>query len=564
MPSFDTDVPVLLLRLDRNPYHHGTLGAARSLGRTGVEVHALVDPVTGPVTRSRFLHRVHAPPPRGPVSGAREASRFTDEDIEHLLVRVSDAIGKRAVLVPLDDRCALAAAALSARLAGRYLLPPVAPQLPARLADKAELAAVCERLGIPHPATVRPDSAAEAAREAAALGLPAVAKWSRPWLLPSGLRSTALVRTPREAARLYERTELAGSRLLLQRRLPGGHGLDWFFHGYAAEHTAAAYADGPGDSDGPEADSAGGAGGSAVHGTPVHGPFLIGGAGRKDRSWPPRTGLTAVGTWLPNPPVEEAAERLAAALGYRGILDLDFRLDTATGAYHLLDFNPRAGAQFRLFTDDAGLDVVRAQHLHLTGRPVPAPDGGPSRVFVAENYAVLSALAAPPGARPAGPRKPRGPVERAWFAADDPLPFAAMAAAWLGRCLRKAGGRARSAVPVRAAVSGRPTALPAGAAESPAETVPSAQPPERAGEFAAATVPDPAAGPDRTHAPAAADRTAGDRTSGDRSAVPAASGARPHTTGGTEARSATATLPHSSAPADGDGRSGTRAAERSQ
>jgi len=44
----------------------------------------------------------------------------------------------------------------------------------------------------------------------------------------------------------------------------------------------------------------------------------------------------------------------------------------ATGAYHLLDFNPRPGAQFRLFTDRAGTDVVRAQHLDLTGRAVPA------------------------------------------------------------------------------------------------------------------------------------------------------------------------------------------------
>jgi hypothetical protein len=30
-----------------------------------------------------------------------------------------------------------------------------------------------------------------------------------------------------------------------------------------------------------------------------------------------------------------------------------------------LDFNPRVGAQFRLFEDDAGSDVVRALHLDL-------------------------------------------------------------------------------------------------------------------------------------------------------------------------------------------------------
>ncbi|MFI7242099.1 ATP-grasp domain-containing protein [Streptomyces qinglanensis] len=448
MPSFATDVPALLLRLDPNPYHHGTLGAARSLGRAGVEVHALVGSRIGAVGRTRFLHRVHTP---RPAAAAGPGGAPTDAELERALLETSGTIGRPAVLVPLDDRGAIGAARLAPRLAGRYLLPAVAPLLPARLADKAELSAVCARAEVAHPPTVLPGSAHEAARAAAELGLPAVAKWSRPWLLPPGLRSTALVRSPDEAARLYERTAEAGSALLLQRRLPDAPGADWFFHGYAAEG----------------------------------GRFLIGGAGRKERSWPPRTGLTAVGTWLPCPAVEEAAARLAAALDYRGILDLDFRLDPVTGIHHLVDFNPRPGAQFRLFTDGAGLDVVRAQHLHLTGRPVPVPRGGPGRGFVVENYALLSALLGP-RARGRARAAPRGPVERAWFAADDPLPFAAMAAGWLGRCLARGAhpaalrerlrtGSARTA-PEHAASAARPVtagpAHPAPGPEGPQHTEP--------------------------------------------------------------------------------------------
>lgn len=44
--------------------------------------------------------------------------------------------------------------------------------------------------------------------------------------------------------------------------------------------------------------------------------------------------------WAPNPAVERLARGLVAALGYRGVADLDFRRDPGTGAYHLLDFNP--------------------------------------------------------------------------------------------------------------------------------------------------------------------------------------------------------------------------------
>jgi predicted ATP-grasp superfamily ATP-dependent carboligase len=434
MPSFDTEVPALLIRLDPNPFHHGTLGAVRSLGRAGIEVHVAVASAPGPVSRCRHLHRLHALPPGG----------ISDAELEHALLRVSDEIGRPAVLIALDDHTAISVAALSAQLTGRYLLPENAPELPARLADKAELAELCRRTGIAHPTTVAPTSPTEAAYEAGVLGLPAVAKWSRPWLLPNGMRSTTLVRAPAEAYELFERSPLAGSQLLLQRCLPGGRGTDWFFHGYAD----------------------------------ARGNFLAGGSGRKERSWPPSTGLTATGTWITNSEVEEAAARLAAEVDYSGILDLDFSLDTRTGAYHLLDFNPRPGAQFRLFTDESGLDVVRAQHLHLTGRAVPARRGGPGRVFVAENYALLSALAsAAPrrtggrgesggvtrdgGAARATTRPARGPVERAWFSAQDPGPFFAMAGAWLLHGMRKAGRRISSAFPRSpAARPGLPSAPP--------------------------------------------------------------------------------------------------------
>jgi predicted ATP-grasp superfamily ATP-dependent carboligase len=221
------------------------------------------------------------------------------------------------------------------------------------------------------------------------------------------------VRTGAQARRLYERTGQAGSALLLQRQVPGGRGTDWFFHGCFTRDAAC----------------------------------LLGGAGRKERAWPPRAGLTAVGRWLPNPEVEEAARRMAGHLGYQGILDLDFRLDPVAGTYHLLDFNPRPGAQFRLFTDRAGLDVVRALHLDLTGRPVPATAPAPGRVLRVENYALLSALTAPGGRPGRARRQPlyvRAPRagETAWFAADDPAPFLAMTRAWLARGVRKGLRRA--------------------------------------------------------------------------------------------------------------------------
>ncbi|MCB5182253.1 carboxylate--amine ligase [Streptomyces antimicrobicus] len=374
------------------------------------------------MARSRYLHAVHDGP-----AGGLDPDR--PEVLLECLTGVSERIGRPAVLIAMDDLSAITVSRIAPMLDGRFRIPRQPDRLPEKVADKAELAGLCGRWDVPHPETVVPGSAKEAAEAVWRLGLPAVAKWSRPWLLPGGrgLRSTTLVHSAAEARGLYERSAEAGSALLLQRFLPAGPDTDWFFHGCFTRG----------------------------------GRPLLAGSGRKELSWPVRTGLTARGRWLPDPAVEEAGLRLAERLGYEGILDLDFRRDEL-GCFRLVDFNPRPGAQFRLFTDDAGLDVVQALYLDLTGQQVPVPTGGPGRVFVAENYALLAAvrgltLARParrdpaPGAAAATPGRTRGRTEAAWFAADDLWPFIAMITAFLGRGARK-GART-----VRGALRGFPT-----------------------------------------------------------------------------------------------------------
>ncbi|MCX4739073.1 ATP-grasp domain-containing protein [Streptomyces antibioticus] len=404
MSPLDARVPAVLLRIDRNPFHHGTLGAVRSLGRAGVAVHLVADTAGSPVRASRFVRQVHHPPPPG----------AGPEEVAAVLLRVAARIERPAVLIPMDDAGALAVSGLRAELAPAYLLPRQPAAVSEQVADKAELATLCAAADVPHPVTLAPDSAAQAASAVDRLGLPVVAKWSRPWLLPaaSGLRSTAVVRSPREARELYLRSGEAGSRLLLQEFLPPGPGRDWFFHAYADRH----------------------------------GTLRAGGPGRKLSAWPRGAGLTAVGEWAENARVRSLAERLTERLGYRGILDLDFRRCGTTGDYHLLDFNPRPGAQFRLFTDTAGLDVVRAQHLDLTHRPLSAGVARPGRVFVVENYAPLAALRRGPHGR-----------ELAWGAADDPGPGRAMRRLWCAHV----GRRLREGLPAAGAGAGRARGVPA-------------------------------------------------------------------------------------------------------
>ena len=116
---------------------------------------------------------------------------------------------------------------------------------------------------------------------------------------------------------------------MLQEFIPGGPGQDWFFHGYcdAAASCRPAF------------------------------------TGVKERSYPAHAGLTSLGRSTPNPRLRDEITGLLSRLSYRGILDLDLRWDARDGQYKLLDFNPRLGAQFRLFRDTAGVDVAIAQYL---------------------------------------------------------------------------------------------------------------------------------------------------------------------------------------------------------
>ncbi|MGI5205077.1 ATP-grasp domain-containing protein [Spirillospora sp. CA-108201] len=401
----DPGLPVLLLRTDRNLFHHGTLAAIRSLGRAGVPVHAILEGRGNPSSRSRYLYRGH---PWGPPA------ERPDDLLRHLRA-IGERIGRPALLVPMDDAGAIFVAEHADGLGPHFVFPRQDPGVPRGVADKARLLEACRRHGLPCPPSLTPESAADVDEAAAELGLPLIAKWARPWRMRPGMRSTTLVPTLGELHRLFAATrdrrpadEADGGAgpLILQRRIPPTGG-DWFFQGYFDEN----------------------------------GDCLFGGTGRKHLAHPPQAGHTVAGEWVASPELERLAVRIVNLLGCRGLVDLDFRFDAAGGGHHLLDFNPRIGAQFRLFTDRDGLDLARVLHLHQSGRPVPDARPAPGRNLLVENHYLARSARRPRHGTPSRPGPPRIPRLRplretlrplreadefAWYAGDDLPPFLAM------------------------------------------------------------------------------------------------------------------------------------------
>jgi D-aspartate ligase len=376
----DTGTPAVVFKLDRNVMHHGGLGAIRSLGRLGVPVYGVHEDPLAPAARSRYLHGrwIWQPP-------ADDVERITAG-----LMTLAQRIGRRAVLIPTDDAGAIFLAEHGTQLRGDFLFSDPPCDLPRRLAGKYTLYQLCRELGEPCVAATVPASAADAQDFADRVGFPLVAKLATPWRR-SGLRSTQVVPSREDLLRIFAGRD--GTALMLQEYIPRCARQDYFFHGY-------------------------------VNGARCQRGFV----GAKERSYPAHAGLTSLGRWIEDAALHRQAIELVTRLGFRGIVDLDYRWDPRDGQYKLLDFNPRLGAQFRLFCDTAGIDVVAAAHLDLTGRRVPAGSPRIGRRFLVENYDPIAALRY----RDDGldlrswMASVRRVDELAWFARDDLAPFGLM------------------------------------------------------------------------------------------------------------------------------------------
>jgi D-aspartate ligase len=383
--QLDRSVPALLVKVGPYPVHHGGLGAMRSLGRLGVPVYALTERRYTPAVWSRYL------------AGKFDWSATGQEDPADLVERLREVgrrIGRPAVAIATDDEAAILLAEHAAELREQFLLPGVPAHLPRQLNGKQGLFEYCTAAGIPTPRTAFPTSPDELTALGRELGYPLIAKN----ITAGGKRTsdyvvgTVLVADERELLeRFAGRADLTG--LLLQEYVPHQRGEDWFVHFYC------------------DADS----------------DCLVNICCRKVRSWPPGRGWTGYAATEDNPVLTELTTQLTKAVGWRGIGNVDFRYDIRDGRYKLLDFNPRMGAQFRSAQTEAGIDMVRALHLYLTGRPVPPspPDTRRRMVIESNDYKARVAYR--------WQRIPTPPVERrgtrttyAWWSGDDPVPYLMM------------------------------------------------------------------------------------------------------------------------------------------
>jgi D-aspartate ligase len=401
LPSLDAQYPALILKMSRTPIHHGALAVARTLGRLGVPVYAVAEDAYTPLAMSRHLTKAFV----------WDSCPTDPESFVKAMSLIADFIARPTIIFPMDDLSAVSVAENAASLARWFIIPSVPPRLPRQLANKACFHALCADIGIPFARSVVPHSFDDVRAFTESTEFPVVVKAAEQWLPLKDTFVTKIIQTPEQLLKLCENYNYEGSqRLIIQEHIPGE---DWICHGYYNSDKN------------------------------INVTFT----GIKLRSYPPDAGSTALGLSLDNETLRCVSEKLLKAVAYSGIIDMDWRKDERDGQYKILDCNPRVGQNFRMFENSAGIDVVRAQHLDLSGRNIDNAALIEGRLFSVESFyalALLRRLARGASKQDAGKYLPPKSRERAWWSSDDPLPFLMMSGRHFTRVLGRTVGEPRS------------------------------------------------------------------------------------------------------------------------
>lgn len=329
------------------PGHHGH-AVARSLGTLGISVYGVHGDVRSPSAKSRHWRK----------SFFWNLSMASEEKSVEWFLLLARNIGSRPILLPTDDCSILFLDNNADKLQQEYLFPKLSTGLVRTLCNKKHLYFLCKKNSVQTPDCTFPKCRNDV--------LQFIEQNSFPVLL-KGIETTALQRrvglrmlVVKDATTLlnfYDMMEGEGfSSLMLQEYIPGDDENVWMFNGYFDNNSNC----------------------------------LFGLTGRKLRQYPPYTGMTCLGISEMNDTLYKQANDFLKSIEYRGIVDIDFKYDTRTGKFYLLDPNPRLGVAFRLFVDNNGMDVVRALYLDMTGQPLKIGVPVEGRKWIAEPFDISS------------------------------------------------------------------------------------------------------------------------------------------------------------------------------
>jgi predicted ATP-grasp superfamily ATP-dependent carboligase len=328
-----------------------------------------------------------------------------------LLDMAASLLAAPPVLFPLGDAHCAFVSRNAERLGRsfRFLLPD--GQTVERILDKREQYAAALSAGIEVPETFYPESVEDLVRLAPRLDFPVILK---PYTAHLGRpkianRKVVVVESADALVAAYSECAASGARFMVQKIVAGNDDAIFWYSGFWDEQ----------------------------------GRERAWFTAQKLRQFPPGFGDGCFQQTMDAPVVAQQSRRLLGALGYRGLVMVEFKRDTSDGRHYLIEINPRtvSGNQLGI---SAGVDLPWIAYRHLAGldRVSTPPPGFQANVkYVNEEWDVqaFAALRKSKELTVAGwLRSLRGTRAWALFAWDDPLPLVV----GLWRFLRVLLGRA--------------------------------------------------------------------------------------------------------------------------
>ena len=375
--------------------HIAALGVLRVLARRGIPAF-VVDDTTNIITKSRWY---------------RPAERTLPETADPaVLAGYLAALDlPEAVLIPCSDRWALAVAGLPPEL--RHPFPAsIAPyDAVAALVDKDRFHELVDRLDLPRPRSIpiaRPADLELASDQDLAAGFlkPTESQRHNQVFKSKG----SFVHSRDEAVRMVEEAAAAGITFMLQEWIPGNMSTTFLIDGFV-DRT---------------------------------GTITAMAARRRVRMDPPRLANTCCDVTIPLADVEAcmpALRTLLDAVGYRGIFNVEFKLDARDGLFKIIELNPRP---FWLIGHIAQAGVDLPWMSYLDAQELAVPTAPPYEVGRFGMYEIPDATAIARAWR--ARRRPEGSVSGPWLRGDralfwwrDPLPAVAAVAGIVGRRVRR-------------------------------------------------------------------------------------------------------------------------------
>ena len=272
------------------------------------------------------------------------------------LVRLAGKLGQRAVLLPTRDHDINFISQYRATLDEHFILALLPPAGLERVMNKDALADAARSAGlrVPQSVTVRKPLELEQARD---LRFPGICKplyasqWRRARIWEAvGRQKARRVESFEELAGYYRGFSDLDPLITVQEWVEGGEENLLVFGSYCgADHEVAGY-------------------------------FTA----RKRLQYPPLAGTGIVVEALPLPRLEEPSRALLRALAFRGISEIEYKLDDRDGALYLIEVNPRHWDQHGLGTA-VGVNLSELLYRNVTGQPMRAMRQSTDRVrWIAE------------------------------------------------------------------------------------------------------------------------------------------------------------------------------------